>query len=116
IVDVETRSIASCEALLRWHHPRGGTISPAVFIPIAEETGLIDSIGEWVLREACTEAVSWPAHVRLAVNISPVQFRSRDLFAKILRALAHSGLPAERLELEITESVLLLESDSTMAL
>jgi diguanylate cyclase (GGDEF)-like protein len=115
IVDVETRSIASCEALLRWHHPRGGMISPVIFIPIAEEIGLIDSIGEWVLREACKEAVSWPTHIRVAVNLSPVQFRNQDLFAKILRALAYSGLPADRLELEITESVLLLENAATMA-
>jgi diguanylate cyclase (GGDEF)-like protein len=116
IVDVETKSIASCEALLRWHHPRGGMVSPLIFIPIAEETGLIDSIGEWVLREACKEAASWPTHISVAVNLSPVQFRSPDLFATILRALAYSGLPAERLELEITESVLLLENAATMAM
>jgi EAL domain-containing protein (putative c-di-GMP-specific phosphodiesterase class I) len=98
---------------LRWHHPQRGFVSPAEFIPVAEETGLIIPIGEWVLHQACTEAAKWPAAVRVAVNLSPVQFKDRNLATSVISALARSGLPPDRLELEITETVLLQESDAT---
>src|SRR3982074_1681909 len=94
-----------CEALLRWRHPERGMISPAEFVPIAEETGLINQLGEWVLTAACAEAATWPHHVKLAVNVSPVQFKSQTLVMKVAGALAASGLSASRLELEITEAV-----------
>jgi diguanylate cyclase (GGDEF)-like protein/PAS domain S-box-containing protein len=103
------------EALLRWNHPGRGAISPAEFIPIAEDIGLIDQLGEWVLRRACNDAAAWPSDVRVAVNLSPLQFQSRNLVHTVLLALASSGLPAQRLELEITESVLLQENESNLA-
>jgi diguanylate cyclase (GGDEF)-like protein len=106
-IEANTGKIAGAEALLRWHHPRKGFIPPDQFIPIAEETGLIVSIGEWALRTACAEARRWPSDRKVAVNLSPVQFRSGDLLATILVALAETGLPPERLEVEITENVLL---------
>jgi len=106
--------VTGCEALLRWRHPDRGMVSPADFIPLAEEIGLIVPLGEWVLRTACAEAAKWPAHVRLAVNLSPAQFRDRGLVRTVVSALAASGLPAQRLELEITESVLLQDSQANM--
>jgi diguanylate cyclase (GGDEF)-like protein/PAS domain S-box-containing protein len=102
------------EALLRWTHPQRGTVSPADFIPIAEENGLIVPIGEWVLRQACMEAVRWPDHITVAVNLSAVQFKSRGLVATIANALAMAGLPPRRLELEITEAVLLQDDEATL--
>jgi diguanylate cyclase (GGDEF)-like protein/PAS domain S-box-containing protein len=108
--------VTGCEALLRWNHPERGMVSPADFIPLAEEIGLIVQLGEWVLREACAEAARWPDHVRLAVNLSPAQFRDRGLVRTVVSALAASGLPAERLELEITESVLLQDNAANMAM
>ena len=108
--------VTGCEALLRWNHPDRGMVSPADFIPIAEEIGLIVQLGEWVLREACAEAATWPDHVRLAVNLSPAQFRDRGLVRTVVSALAVSGLPAERLELEITESVLLQDNVANMGM
>ncbi len=110
IIDVKTGQITSCEALIRWHHPERGVISPADFIPIAEETGLIVPIGEWVLRQACAAAAGWPTNVTLAVNISPAQFKSRNLLPAVVGALAASGLPATRLGLEITELVLIQDN------
>ena len=95
------------EALLRWHHPSRGLIAPMTFIPIAEESGLISEIGEWVLREACREAASWAAPLQIAVNVSPVQFRFPDLAELVRSVLAETGLDPRRLELEITESVLI---------
>jgi EAL domain-containing protein (putative c-di-GMP-specific phosphodiesterase class I) len=95
------------EALVRWRHPTRGLIAPDKFIPLAEETGLIVPLGEWVLRQACDDAMSWPAEVKVAVNLSPVQFKQAELFEVIQSALKNSGLPPERLEIEITESVLL---------
>jgi EAL domain-containing protein (putative c-di-GMP-specific phosphodiesterase class I) len=95
------------EALVRWRHPRKGFIPPDQFISLAEETGLIIPLGEFVLLTACTDAASWPAHIKVAVNLSLVQFRKCNLFDVILCALVESGLPPERLELEITESILL---------
>jgi diguanylate cyclase (GGDEF)-like protein/PAS domain S-box-containing protein len=107
--------VMGCEALLRWRHPVRGMVSPGDFIPIAEEIGLINPLGEWVLREACREAAGWPEHVRLAVNLSPAQFRDKHLVGTVVSALAASGLPAQRLELEITESVLLQDSVANMS-
>ncbi len=115
IVDVKTGRITSCEALVRWHHPDRGVIAPLDFIPIAEETGLIVPLGEWVLRHACAEAVRWPKEITVAVNLSPAQFKSRNLVPTVVSALADSRLPPARLELEITELVLLQESESALA-
>jgi len=92
---------------VRWRHPVRGLVPPDQFIPLAEETGLIVPLGEWVLRRACDDATSWPDGTRIAVNLSPVQFKQADLFEIIQSALANSGLPPDRLEIEITESVLL---------
>ena len=92
---MQNDAITGCEALLRWRHPQRGMISPADFIPIAEETGLINQLGEWVLTTACAEAASWPDDVRLAVNVSPVQFKSGTLALKVIAALAASGLAGE---------------------
>ena len=102
--DVTTEAITGYEALLRWQHPRDGWISPTEFIPIAEESGEILRIGEWVLRQACAEAARWPEPWKIAVNLSPVQLMHVDLFAVVTSALVESGLPAHRLELEITET------------
>jgi diguanylate cyclase (GGDEF)-like protein len=107
LVDVGSEKVVGCEALLRWRHPRRGMISPAEFIPVAEETGLIQHIGQWVLDTACREAASWPPHIRVAVNVSPVQFKSQTLALNVATALASSGLDPRRLELEITEAVLI---------
>jgi diguanylate cyclase (GGDEF)-like protein len=113
-VDLQSNRITGCEALLRWRHPERGMISPAEFIPIAEETGLINELGEWVLATACAEAVRWPHDVKLAVNVSPVQFKNGTLALKIAAALASSGLAASRLELEITEAVLIRDDDAAL--
>ena len=114
-VALDRNEISGFEALLRWHHPEHGTISPAAFIPLAEETGLIVPIGEWVLRQACTEAMGWPGHVRVAVNISAVQF-NHGLVQTVVSALASAGLAANRLELEITETVFLQDNEATLAI
>jgi diguanylate cyclase (GGDEF)-like protein len=113
-LSLQNDSITGCEALLRWRHPERGMISPAEFIPIAEETGLIIELGEWVLTKACLEATTWPEGINLAVNVSPVQFKSGTLALKIVSALAASGLPAHRLELEITEAVLIRDDDAAL--
>jgi diguanylate cyclase (GGDEF)-like protein/PAS domain S-box-containing protein len=113
-VGLQGNRINGCEALVRWRHPERGMISPAEFIPIAEETGLINQLGEWVLATACAEATKWPDDIRLAVNVSPVQFRSGTLALKIVAALSASGLPANRLELEITEAVLIRDDDAAL--
>ena len=114
LVDLRSNAVTGCEALLRWRHPRRGMVSPADFIPVAEETGLIEEIGDWVLRTACAEAVHWPDHVRIAVNVSPVQFRSQTLSLKVAAALAETGLDPRRLELEITEAVLIADDDAAL--
>ena len=116
LVNLGDSRVTGCEALLRWHHPLRGMISPAEFIPVAEETGMINELGEWVLNKACSEAASWPDDVRVAVNVSPVQFRSPAFSLKVARALANSGLPARRLELEITEAVLIRDDDAALAM
>ncbi|MEH2485620.1 bifunctional diguanylate cyclase/phosphodiesterase [Bradyrhizobium sp. AZCC 2230] len=108
--------ITGCEALVRWRHPERGMVSPAEFIPIAEDTGLISEIGEWVLATACRDAATWPDDIRLAVNVSPVQFKSGTLALKIMAALATSNLPASRLELEITEAVLIRDDETALAI
>ena len=115
-LDLQDGSIAGCEALVRWRHPERGLVSPADFVPIAEETGLINPLGEWVLATACTEAARWPDGVKLAVNVSPVQFKSGTLALKVIAALGASGLPASRLELEITEAVLIRDDDAALAI
>ena len=107
IYDFQSGRRRGVEALVRWRHPTRGLIAPDKFIPLAEETGLIVPLGEWVVRQACNDATSWPADVKVAVNLSPVQFKQADLFEVIQSALESSGLPPERLEIEITESVLL---------
>jgi diguanylate cyclase (GGDEF)-like protein len=113
-VSLQDNTITGCGALVRWRHPERGMISPAEFIPIAEETGLINELGEWVLATACAEAAGWPDDVRLAVNVSPVQFRGGTLALKIVAALAQSGLAASRLELEITEAVLIRDDEAAL--
>ncbi len=115
IVNLKTREISGLEALLRWRHPERGIISPAEFVPVAEEIGLIVPLGEWVLGEACREAAGWPAGIKVAVNLSPAQFRRSSLVQGAMAALAASELPASRLKLEITETVLLMESEGTLA-
>jgi diguanylate cyclase (GGDEF)-like protein len=115
-VSLRDGRITGCEALVRWRHPERGMVAPAEFIPIAEETGLINEIGEWVLSTACTDAATWPNHIRLAVNVSPVQFKSGTLALKITAALAASGLSASRLELEITEAVLIRDDEMALAI
>jgi EAL domain-containing protein (putative c-di-GMP-specific phosphodiesterase class I) len=113
-VNVASGELVGFEALLRWHHPRRGDVSPAEFIPVAEETGLIVQLGEWVLRQACTEAASWPKGLRVSVNVSAAQFRSQNLGPVVVSALAASRLPPERLELEITETVLMRNNEASL--
>jgi diguanylate cyclase (GGDEF)-like protein/PAS domain S-box-containing protein len=114
IVDIASGRPVAMEALLRWRNRSGTVILPASFIPIAEETGLIDRLGEWALREACQAAANWPDHLKVAVNLSPVQLRKNGLVATVVSALAQSGLPAERLELEITEGALIGDDPTTL--
>ncbi|HWE52863.1 MAG TPA: EAL domain-containing protein [Bryobacteraceae bacterium] len=115
LYSVASHEVLSVEALLRWRHPVRGVIGPNEFIPIAEESGLIVPIGEWVLRRACRDAMQWPGgRVSVAVNLSPVQFKSRRLVAAVKEALAESGLPGHRLELEITEAVLMQSGEATL--
>jgi diguanylate cyclase (GGDEF)-like protein/PAS domain S-box-containing protein len=115
-ISLQDGRITGCEALLRWRHPERGMVSPADFIPIAEETGLINELGEFVLSTACNEAAGWPEDIHLAVNVSPVQFKSGTLALKIMSALAISGLSAGRLELEITEAVLIRDDEAALAI
>ncbi len=111
-VDLTEGRLIGCEALMRWTHPIRGMVPPSEFIPLAEEIGLISTLGEWALREACTRAATWPRGVKVAVNISPQQFKGHKLVQTVVGALARSGLAAERLELEITETVILEETAS----
>ena len=116
LVSLLTEEVNGFEALLRWRHPVRGLVSPAEFIPVAEDIGLIVPLGEWVIRTACQEAVSWPAHLKVAVNLSSAQFRSRNLLPTVARSLAETGLAAGRLELEVTETLLLENNESTLAM
>jgi len=113
VVCAASERVTGFETLVRWHHPVRGAISPAAFIPIAEEAGLIGAIGEWVLRTACVDATKWPKGTRVAVNVSPIQFANPALPSIVVSALANSGLPPAQLELEITESVFLSDQDNT---
>jgi predicted signal transduction protein with EAL and GGDEF domain len=115
VVHLKSEEISGFEALIRWHHPEKGLISPGTFIPLAEEIGLIIPLGEWAIREACRTAARWPDNIKIAVNLSPAQFRSPGLLEVIVSALAASRLPADRLELEITETILLQDSETTLA-
>ena len=112
--DLASNSLVGFEALIRWHHPTRGLVSPGEFIPFAEEIGVITAIGEWVLRTACKQAAAWPSPVTIAVNLSPVQFRGGKLLETVISALAQSQLPAERLDLEITEGALLDNSEDVL--
>jgi EAL domain-containing protein (putative c-di-GMP-specific phosphodiesterase class I) len=116
LINLQADQVSGFEALLRWHHPERGMVLPGEFIALAEEIGLIAPLGEWVLRKACSEAVRWPSGLKVAVNLSPAQFRTRSVVHAVVSALAYSGLPPHRLELEITESVLLGETEANTAI
>ena len=116
LIEARTQLLAGFEALIRWHHPNRGMVLPAEFIPLSEENGLIRAIGGWVLATACADAVRWPEHIKLAVNLSPVQFANGNLVQEVTQALDRSGLAASRLELEITESVLLQDNNATLGI
>jgi len=116
IFDLKADRIGGFEALIRWMHPTRGAVEPSEFIPVAEDTGLIVAIGEWVMHEACRQATHWPDHIRIAVNVSPLQFRNTGFPSIILQALARSGLSPNRLEVEITESVFLEGAETTISL
>jgi diguanylate cyclase (GGDEF)-like protein/PAS domain S-box-containing protein len=116
LFDANTNNIICFEALLRWRHPQRGTIMPSDFIPLAEETGLIIPIGDWVISQACVDAVRWPANIHVAINVSPAQFKNRNLVSNVERALGSSGLEPNRLEIEITETVLLQGGDAMTTL
>jgi EAL domain-containing protein (putative c-di-GMP-specific phosphodiesterase class I) len=115
VVNLASNEISGFEALIRWNHPKQGLVAPATFIPLAEEIGFIVPIGEWVIRQACATAARWPENLRVAVNISAAQFRSPGLMQIIVGALAGSGLHPTRLEIEITETVLLHNKETTLA-
>lgn len=113
--NAQTREVSGFEALLRWRHAERGLVSPADFIPLAEDIGLIVPLGEWVIRQACADASTWPEHIKVAVNVSPVQFKQGNLISTVMSALGGSGIAPERLEIEITESVLLNDSEATLS-
>jgi len=115
VVDLKSNQISSFEALIRWRHPEKGLLAPDAFIPVAEAIGFIDRLGEWVIRQACATAASWPGQVKVSVNLSSLQFRSAGLVDTIVDALSASGLPADRLEVEITETILLNGSEATLS-
>jgi predicted signal transduction protein with EAL and GGDEF domain len=115
-IDIFTDEVVGFESLVRWRHPARGLIPPAEFIPLAEETGLIGPIGEWVLNRACTDALSWPNTIKVAVNLSPVQFKNRNIAQFVEQVLKVTGLLPSRLELEITESVLLNDVDDNLVI
>ncbi|MCC8966746.1 EAL domain-containing protein [Bradyrhizobium sp. Pear76] len=114
-INVASGETCGFEALLRWHHPQRGMVSPVQFIPLAEETGLIVPLGEWVLRTACAEAAKWPDDLKIAINLSPVQFRSPELVPVIVHALASAGISPDRLELEVTETAIIQDSEAVFA-
>jgi EAL domain-containing protein (putative c-di-GMP-specific phosphodiesterase class I) len=115
VVDLASNEVSSFEALIRWNHPKHGLVAPAAFIPLAEEIGFIIPMGEWVIRQACATAARWPGELRVAINISAAQFRNSGLLPIIVGALSASGLPPTRLEIEITETVLLQNRETTLA-
>jgi diguanylate cyclase (GGDEF)-like protein len=114
LIDLQHDDVIGCEALIRWHHPERGLVPPLEFIPLAEEIGLIIRIGEWVIRQACEDAATWPNHVKVAINLSPIQLTSPSLVSVVMNALARSRLKPERLELEITEAVLMRNTDQVL--
>lgn len=114
IANIHTGEIVICEALIRWRHPEKGMVPPNAFIPVAEETGLIIEIGRWVLSQACRDAATWPANIRVAVNLSPLQFADRDLIPSVTRAVHGAGLDPRRLEIEIVETVMINDSEATI--
>jgi diguanylate cyclase (GGDEF)-like protein len=116
LINLRTKKVKAFEALIRWEHPERGLVSPSEFIQVAEEMGLIVPLGEWVLRQACTEAMDWPEEICVSVNLSPLQFAKGNLVSTVVSALASSGLPGSRLELEITESVLLEKSERNISI
>ena len=116
LVSLSSKQVVGFEALIRWNHPLRGMVSPGEFIPAAEDIGLIVPLGEWVIREACFEAASWPSNIKVAVNLSAYQFKQKNLVPVIARSLRESGLAANRLELEVTETVLLQDNESTLAM
>ena len=107
IIDIETRAIRAAEALVRWRHPTEGLIPPSQFIPVAENTGLILPLSEWIIRQACQDAAAWPARINLAVNVSAIDFQRGNLFDVVMKALLQSGLNPRRLQIEVTETALL---------
>jgi diguanylate cyclase (GGDEF)-like protein len=113
-VDLYTDRVVGFEALVRWHRPGKGMVAPLDFIPLAEETGVINRLGEWVLRRACTDAAKWPNPIRVAVNVSPAQFKNRELARIVAGILAETGLPPDRLEIEVTESLLLRDTEANL--
>ncbi|MGY3440543.1 diguanylate cyclase (GGDEF)-like protein [Bradyrhizobium sp. USDA 4473] len=113
LINLKSGKVSTCEALLRWNHPARGTVSPVDIIPVAEDMGLIVDLGRWILRKACMECMKWPEAVSVAVNFSPQQFHQRDVLSEVRYALEVSGLPAHRLEIEITESSLLHNTELT---
>jgi diguanylate cyclase (GGDEF)-like protein/PAS domain S-box-containing protein len=115
LINLKQNAISGFEALLRWNHPTRGTVSPGTFISLAEETGLIIPLGEWVLRQACAEAAKWPNDIKVAINLSPVQFRSKNLVGAVMSAMANAGISSKRVELEITEAILLQNNEATLA-
>jgi diguanylate cyclase (GGDEF)-like protein len=116
LVNADDGQTCAVEALIRWRHPQQGIVAPDRFVPVAEERGMISAIDRWILHRACTDAVQWPEHIRLAVNLSPIEFRTGDVFEMIGGALVESGLAASRLEIEITESVLLQKSERNISI
>ncbi|MGE0828914.1 MAG: putative bifunctional diguanylate cyclase/phosphodiesterase, partial [Hyphomonadaceae bacterium] len=113
-IDIKTLKMCGCEALVRWRHRERGDISPAEFIPMAEDAGLIGQIGQFVLRRACEDAARWPGHVKVAVNLSPAQFKTGDVLQVVTQALAQSGLTPARLDLEITEALIMQRDERTL--
>ena len=116
LVNLQSKKVTAFEALMRWQHPERGMVPPSDFIPVAEEMGLIVQLGEWALRQACAEATEWPNGICVSVNLSPLQFSKGNLVSSVMSALASAGLPASRLELEITESVLLEKSERNITI
>jgi diguanylate cyclase (GGDEF)-like protein len=115
VLNLARNEIVGVEALIRWRHPERGLVAPGEFVPLAEEIGFIVPLGEWVIRQACATAAKWPSNVKVAVNLSPAQFRNPGLVQVVMNALASSGLPPGRLEFEITENILLQDGEATLA-